>query len=419
MNIQIVSHNKSVIVGDGYDITYSTINRPQSFDAFDINIISLQDEDLWECDKSQFYSINSINDFDSIHEMILASKKAKIIVFLPMNYYCKYNWYSSVKQYGDSIEIKDCLPQVNKIINHLIPNTCAFNLRYDISKSVCAGKQYDADFVFTNYSNKATICSTSIGGNYPTTLQFNNRITITTLLLFQSTNDLKNFLTTTGHDCSTHEYPQWLFELEFHDDKIQNNVITERKTQIDALQADIVAAQHTLNINMRYKSLLVSSGDDLVQVVFDILEKLLNCNLSDFVDEKKEDFRIKLQDITYVGEIKGITSNVKSENVSQLDVHVQTYVDLLESEGRNENVKGLLIINPFRNKPIEQREPVHENQIKLANRNNSLIITSDVLLMLFEHYLQAKITTVQITKLFTTKTGLLQISDIASAETSE
>ena len=79
-----------------------------------------------------------------------------------------------------------------------------------------------------------------------------------------------------------------------------------------------------------------------------------------------------------------ITSNVKSEHISQLDVHFQTYKDKLTEEEREENVHQLLIINPFRTKPLEEREPVNQQQIDLAERNGCLIIETNTLLRIFE-----------------------------------
>ena len=42
---------------------------------------------------------------------------------------------------------------------------------------------------------------------------------------------------------------------------------------------------------------------------------------------KKEDFNFEIDDKVFIGEIKGVTSNVKNANVSQLDTHVQNYID--------------------------------------------------------------------------------------------
>ena len=99
-----------------------------------------------------------------------------------------------------------------------------------------------------------------------------------------------------------------------------------------------------------------------------IEEKVLDCNLSGFIDEKNEDFLIQFQDVSFIGEIKGVTSNIKSENISQLDVHYQGYMDKLQEENRTETVKQILIMNPFRTKPLSERAEVHEKQINSTHK---------------------------------------------------
>jgi len=140
-----------------------------------------------------------------------------------------------------------------------------------------------------------------------------------------------------------------------------------------------------------------------------ILDELLDYDSSQFVDEKREDFLIKKEDITFIGEIKGVSSAVANKNVSQLDVHVQSYLDKLQEESTEEKVKGLLIINHQRNKPLEERQEVHEHQRNLATRNGSLIIETQTLLKIFEEYKQGKLTKEKCKKLFIDNEGLLMI----------
>ena len=135
--------------------------------------------------------------------------------------------------------------------------------------------------------------------------------------------------------------------------------------------------------------------------------------MSEFQDEKKEDFLIKLDGVTFIGEIKGITSNVKSEHVSQLDVHFQGYQDNLQENNCVENVKALLIINPFRNKRPIEREPIHEIQENLAKRNGSLIITTDNLLKMYDAFINGVIDGDTIKREFISQTGILSMNFIS------
>ncbi len=169
---------------------------------------------------------------------------------------------------------------------------------------------------------------------------------------------------------------------------------------------NISAAIERLNKNNEYKSILFTNGDELIKVVFEILEIMLGWDLSHFVDLKKEDFLFEMEDIVFIGEVKGVTSNVKNENVSQLEVHYQGYLEEHE-EIDDKQVKALLIINHQRNKPLEQREPVHERQINLANKYESLIVETATLLRMFEKYLGGNLSREECLELLKTNKGIL------------
>ena len=164
-----------------------------------------------------------------------------------------------------------------------------------------------------------------------------------------------------------------------------------------------------LEKNFEYKSILYSTGDELVSVVLEILEDMLEYDLKDFVDEKKEDFLIKKDDVTFVGEIKGLSSAVQNKNVSQLEVHIQNYFDKLHEEGKEEKVKGLLIINHQRNKPLEERQEIHVHQKSLAVKYGSLIIETKTLLNLYEKYKLCEISKNECKNLFKENIGVLEI----------
>lgn len=125
----------------------------------------------------------------------------------------------------------------------------------------------------------------------------------------------------------TSNVPKWISDLEMFDDVQQKEVIEINTIAIEECKKKIENAKKNMKKNNEYKSVLHTNGEGLVKVVFKMLEQLIECDLSGFQDEKKEDFLIKKHDITFIGEIKGVTSNVKSEHVSQLDVHLQAYLD--------------------------------------------------------------------------------------------
>ena len=157
--------------------------------------------------------------------------------------------------------------------------------------------------------------------------------------------------------------------------------------------------------NNYYKSILISSGDELVKTVFDILGKILNYNFDDFTDIKKEDFIFEYNNMLFIGEIKGVNENVKNKHISQLDNHL----DDLEYDEEKFTPKKLLIINHQRKSPLAERAEVDPKQIDKAIRDDVLIIETITLLKLYEKFLNDEITKEEVYAIFRDKTGLLKI----------
>lgn len=169
-------------------------------------------------------------------------------------------------------------------------------------------------------------------------------------------------------------------------------------------------AQAIIDKNNRLKSILYTTGDELVELVFEIFEEILDCDLSGFVDLKKEDLLIETEEVIFIGEIKGVNSNVKSTNISQVDTHYHDYLET-HTEVEENKLKALLIINHQKNKAIKEREPVMEQQINLAKRNNSLIVETYILLRVLELYRNNKVTKKKIISILKKKEGLLSVND--------
>lgn len=417
MKVQIISYkNELKNKFNDYEIVYSTINAPHSFDEFDVNIISLQNKEIWRNTDSNKGTINCIDDFKSLQTIIENSKNTNVIIFFPQNDEFLYDYYSSMARYSNQEEIKNMLNNVVKIIKTMIPQNIANNwsLVYENTTTVINGKDYSAAFYFsTAFENNIIV---SKGGAKPTTICYTDRLFFASLDLSVKHFNLKDFLTAIKIEQSNLEVPEWLVKFKCLDDEEQLEVVSENQRTIVESQNKIEMAKQKLDKNLKYKSILVTNGDELVSVVFDILEQILDCSLADFKDKKKEDFLIKKDTVVFIGEIKGITSNVKSENVAQVERHYQAYMDELQEKGLSENVKQLLIINPFRTKDIAIRDEVHEIQINLAKRYGSLIITTETLLKIYEMFLNDQTTTEKILSLLSTETGLADINSFKQGD---
>lgn len=417
MRIQIITNKNTEIVSK-HTVTCSSFNKPIELDAYDINIISLQDQDIWKYESDAKHHLNITNDFKSIKTMIENSNTVNIVA-LPQNY--KHYYYKrAAGGYYHNCELKDEISNLqNNLLVELLPSYInnAFKLVYQNSETIIDKKIYKSAFNIIDSSMK--VLTKSQGGEKATTVEYNEKFIITTLNLQYTDNQLDDFIRAVGLDKRKEELPQWLIDYKCFDDEQQQKVIEESNRKICELNRQIEQAEAKLDENLKYKSILSTNGNELVSVVFEILEKMLDCDLSLFSDEKREDFLIPKKDITFVGEIKGVTSNVKYEHVTQVEIHRSKYLDKLKEENRRENTKTLLIINPIRNKSLDEREPLNSEQIDLSEKFGSLIITTETLLNIFEQFQNGDLSSEKIVSVLSSEIGLLQIDAFSSNIKSE
>ena len=397
-------------------VAQSPLASPRSLDEFDVNIIDLATPGLWENDEKHYGEVNDSNDLRSIRQMVINSKKAQIVYVLPMNHY--FRFYKGTKEYYRGLYIKDDLPSITKgILAQVLPKPLREDiLFYENTRTIIQGKEYEADLYFRDGIEAVTVSNLS---EKTTTIELSKGILATTLNITSSKEQLLNFVDYFFCDEDESDRPEWFDTINFYDDGLQKEIINQREAEIERAKQAIKNANDKLRENDRYKSVLYANGATLVQVVFEILEQLLDCDLSEFEDKKNEDFLIRLPDCTLIGEIKGVTSNIKSEHIGQIEHHYQRYMDELEEKGITEKVQQILIINPFRTKAPDAREPVNDKQISLAKRNGCLIVETQTLLKIFEKYLENRIASAQCIDVFCNKTGLLQITDIPTEQHGE
>ncbi len=391
----------------------SELGEIQALDDFEICIIDLSAKGLWQYKNGNPNNINSCNDLLTLKEAILNRKKSKILIVLPQNvtFYYSYTYhYNNGYKFDDSIQIKDNKDNVIQIVSKHLYELGNLKISYERTTTQIDDDIIDADFNFINVENgRFEPITFSSNSNKITTIQ-DEDVFITTLDLNKGEEIIKHFIERYCKDKDKKESrPKWVYNITFFNDEQLNQDKGNNLKQINELKQINAKIDRELEKNLEYKSILYTNGDELVQVVMSILDELLDYDSSEFVDEKREDFLVKKEDITFIGEIKGVSSAIANKNVSQLDVHVQSYLDNLQEERKEEKVKGLLIINHQRNKPIEERQEVHEHQVNLAKRNGSLIIETQTLLRIFEKYKLGKITEEECKKLFEDNVGLLEI----------
>lgn len=67
------------------DLTIKEFSKASAFDAFELTVIDLQDEQLWKSDFNNDKLLFDHADISSIRQMMHQSKKSKCIVLLPQN----------------------------------------------------------------------------------------------------------------------------------------------------------------------------------------------------------------------------------------------------------------------------------------------------------------------------------------------
>ena len=389
-------------------IFVSTINEPKSLDEFDINIVDLRSEKLWQSNSNKLLIINGLNHLKDIRNMIINSKKATTVALFPQNTIAQYDYDPYDRKFRRSIYLKQCNSAIENTLNALL--TVSMPILFENTTTTINNQDYEAAFYFNIPSNNNNVTlSLSNSSEKPTTIQFKDRVIITTLNINCGDElHLNSFLEKCNLINAKDEFPKWLFDYHILDDQQQQQIIEEQHLTIEDAKSKINNAEDQLEDNLEYKSILFTNGDDLANRCMHILEKILNIDLSTFVDERKEDFFVDIgDDLAFIGEIKGVTSNVKSEHISQLEVHYQTKVEENYTNDILKTVKALLLINPFRTTPITERKPVHENQIKLSERNESLIIETKTLLYIYEQFVCGKLNSYRCLDMFSQCKGLL------------
>lgn len=402
--IQIITNNKNF--QDIGKNKISAFNNFKSLDSYDFNIIDLNNAKILEYNKykSQF---TIEKDFITLSDAITNMKTNNKIIFLsPQNIEVRL-LNSNFSSSSEKISIKDKVDLVCQLLSSFFKFN-KIDLMYDQDETKIGNTKFESDFCIREKGENDTI--TKNKHDKITTVQ-NDKLLFTTLNL----NKLKaiiEFLTAIGLIINKNNAPKWFNEINCYDDEKQFQIIDEEKEKIKKSEMKIKKSQDILENNNHFKSILYTNSNELVNVVFEILEEILKCDLSNFVDERKEDFLIKFEnEHVLIGEIKGVNSNIKYEPIDQLERHYHIYLEE-HPESENETIKQVLIINYEKEKKPEKRTKIHMNQINLAKRNGCLIIPTPTLLEIHQSYRNCEINTNQLINYIFNKSGVFIIDEL-------
>ncbi|WP_149717655.1 hypothetical protein [Campylobacter concisus] len=369
MKIQILTKRTCFLRDESFCI--SKISEPRSFDEFDFNIIDFNDGKLWKSDKRKSICLDIKGFASLLSEILKETKKSNTLIIMPQNITTEEiggdGWTISIS----NIKISSIIQYFPDSLSPMIRNFPT--IRYERSVTKIDDYTFLSDFVFDESihrslkkSNGGKNVILEINGVYITTLDIKDNNAARAVLYFILSKYQKPVA------------PEWINNIEHFSNISYLSEKDEILKQLDVLEKEI-------SKNNRFKSILYSTGDELVGVVKEILVDIFKQKDSHFTDVKKEDFRFEFEDVNFMVEIKGINTNVKNSNIAQCKKHVTDLIaeDDTKSPG---NVKGLLIVNPQRDIEPGKREPIHANQISYAKSEGILIITTLELLKLYQAY---------------------------------
>ena len=386
------------------EIKVSTFSNFEDFDNFNINVISFNNKFTWRNYNNTCTKIEVSDDFEHIKKIISDSTNSKVLFICPQNYTFEYDFSSFDKFFNKSILLKDNILNIRDIIynyeyipNFLYAKTKTKILNYDVS----------SDFYFSK--NNFKMITKSDTGNKDTTLEITANLFCTLLDLdtFENNTLLKDFIKTYIFKEEKENIPEWVINYNFFNDSKLKEVKILIETEISKKNLELKENTEELEKNNYYKSILFSTGDSLVKVIIKILEEIFETDLSNFIDTHQEDMLIELDDVAFIIEIKGVSGSVKNQYISQVDLHLQKYKD----DNPEKKAKSLLIINPERCKKIEERNEIHQNAIDLAIRNETLIITTEMFLKLYEKFRLKIINKNDIKKMLEENKGILTLGN--------
>ena len=375
--------------GEFYVEEVNTFSSPKSFDMFDVNIIDLRAGLIYVNgeNNNSFSSIDCINDFLTMNNMIINSRKSKFLFIYPRN--VEFITRSYYEEY--QTPIKDIASQVSALFSRLNKELDLDFYFERTDTKLSDTVRISADFYFPEQDDFEVLLQ-SIDSDKVTCCKKDN-LFLTTLDILTD-EELQLFLEKIGLKATSDtEAPDWMNKVMLFDDAEQSKNIEENEVQIKCCQESIAESKDKLSQNSRFKSILYTSGDELVDVVKDIFSKIFDVDFSGFKDKKKEDFTFTFKNKIFIGEIKGVNQNIKTTNLAQLDLHFTNFIEERADDLDENNIHKLLVMNHQKDKDLKDRIPVDQQQIDMAkNKYESLIIETVELLEMYDKFTREEMT---------------------------
>ena len=393
------------------DLTIREFGKALAFDAFDLTVIDLQDKYLWKSDYTNDKILQDHADISSIRQMMLQSNKAKCIVVLPQNYSFLYSYGYNLETHSEGYKKKKPLKDfIKDFAVSPIGELFSFSLRICFGKSITlvSNKELHSDFSFSMpitsplkpllTSNASTISTVLISETLAaTTLEINTNEDLSAVIdaIFPAV--VQSVL-----------IPDWLDEVEYHDETAQRARIKEIDEEMALLDKEKKEIEGVLSNYQDIKSVLCSKDFEVEKMTRHLLAKIVEVD-EDFEDCKEEDFRFSYNDTLYLIEIKGSKGGLKRQHISKTYDHVQIKADALEDEGSTSKLKGVLIFASQIELKPEERDPFPETQITIARKNDIAVLSTETLLRCYEAYIEKRLTSTSFKETLSQTSGLVSL----------
>lgn len=393
------------------DLTIREFGKALAFDAFDLTVIDLQDKYLWKSDYTNDKILQDHADISSIRQMMLQSNKAKCIVVLPQNYSFLYSYGYNLETHSEGYKKKKPLKDfIKDFAVSPIGELFSFSLRICFGKSITlvSNKELHSDFSFSMpitsplkpllTSNASTISTVLISETLAaTTLEINTNEDLSAVIdaIFPAV--VQSVL-----------IPDWLDEVEYHDETAQRARIKEIDEEMALLDKEKKEIEGVLSNYQDIKSVLCSKDFELEKMTRHLLAKIVEVD-EDFEDCKEEDFRFSYNNTLYLIEIKGSKGGLKRQHISKTYNHVQIKADAMEDEGSTSKLKGVLIFASQIELKPEERDPFPETQITIARKNDIAVLSTETLLRCYEAYIEKRLTSTSFKETLSQTSGLVSL----------
>lgn len=277
------------------------------------------------------------------------------------------------------------------------------------SKTILSNKELSSDFSFGKplpfgmkgilESNASTVSAVLISDTFAATT-----------LLVKNNSDLMAIIDAVFPiEAQSARTPDWLEEVEFHDEATRRVRMNAIDNQIALLSEEKKGIEEVLSDYREIKSVLCSKDFELENKARHLLSEIAEVEEA-YEDNKEEDFRFSYDDTLFLIEIKGSNGGLKRQHISKTYDHVQIKADAMEDEGCSGKLKGVLkFASQIELKP-EERDPFPETQITIARKNEIAVLSTETLLRCYEAYVEGRLTSDAF------KETLLQTSGLVSLD---